>query len=223
MANGDALPLGARARTSPLDGVTVALTDRSNQIPIEKEVAQGFDQAVQACRSLGARVVELPAPWSLDWDDLSLVLMTEVWSYHRAYADRHDRYREQVAEFIEAARNFTAEEPYLAAQERRALGATAWEEWFEREGVDVVLEPTLPVLPPRRGPGYERGHPAGPGDPLIAFTALWDMTGMPVASLPVSRHVGISLVAPRGREAPLLQAAIDLQEHALGIPGDPLA
>ena len=29
--------------------------------------------------------------------------MTEVWAYHRAHADRHERYREQVAEFIEAA------------------------------------------------------------------------------------------------------------------------
>jgi Asp-tRNA(Asn)/Glu-tRNA(Gln) amidotransferase A subunit family amidase len=53
---------------------------------------------------------------------------------------------------------------------------------------------------------------------MIALTALWDMTGMPVASVPVSWCVGVSLVAPRGGEAPLVQAAIDLQEHALGTP-----
>ena len=223
LGNDYALPLAARAGTSPLDGVTVALTDRVNQIPLDTEVARGFDEAVRACRALGARVVELPAPWTLDWDDLSLVLMTEAWSYHRAHADRHDRYREQVAEFVEAARNFTDEQAYRAAQERRAAGAAEWEDWFTREGVDVLIEPTLPILPLERGPGYERGHPAGPGDPLIAFTAMWDMTGMPVASLPVTWCVGVSLVAPRGREAPLAQAAIDLQEHALGIPGDPLA
>ena len=35
---------------------------------------------------------------------------------------------------------------------------------------------------------------------------------MPVAALPVTWEAGVSLVAPRGREAPLLQAAIDLQE-----------
>jgi len=49
------------------------------------------------------------------------------------------------------------------------------------------------------------------------------MTGMPVVCLPTSWCVGMSLVAPRGREASLIQAAIDLQEHALGIPGDPFA
>lgn len=218
-----ALPVAARGGTSPLNGVTVALTDRLTQNQIDDEVTRGYEDAARACENLGARVVELPAPWTFDWDDLSAVLMTEVWAYHRAHAGRHDRYREQVAEFIEAARNFTDGQRYVGAQTRRAEGTAVWERWFAEHGIDAVLEPTLPVLPLKRGPGYERGHPAGPGDPLIAFTALWDMTGMPVVSLPVSWSVGMSLAAPRGNEAPLAQIAIDLQEHALGVPGDPLA
>ena len=84
-----------------------------------------------------------------------------------------------------------------------------------------MLEPTLPLVPYGRGPGYDRGHAGGPGDPMIALTALWDMTGMPVASLPVSWEVGVSLIAQRGREAELIAAAIDLQEHALGLPNWP--
>ena len=144
--------------------------------------------------------------------------MTEVWAYHQAHAERHERYRPAIAEFVEAARNFTDAGAYLAAQCRRAQGTAAWEDWFAEHDVDLVLEPTLPIVPYERGPGYERGHPAGPGDPMIALTALWDMTGMPVAALPVTWQAGVSLVAPRGREAALLQAAIDLQEHALGVP-----
>jgi aspartyl-tRNA(Asn)/glutamyl-tRNA(Gln) amidotransferase subunit A len=218
-----ALPVAARSGPRPLDGVTVALTDRLTQNQIDDEVTRGYEEAARACERLGARVVELPAPWTFDWDDLSAVLMTEVWAYHRAHTGRHDRYREQVAEFIEAARDFTDGQTYVAAQMRRVEGTAAWEEWFSEHGVDAVLEPTQPVLPLERGPGYDRGHPAGPGDPLIAFTALWDMTGMPVVSLPVSWSVGVSLAAPRGREAPLTQIAIDLQEHALGVPADPLS
>jgi aspartyl-tRNA(Asn)/glutamyl-tRNA(Gln) amidotransferase subunit A len=215
------LPLTAHAGPSPLDGVTVALTDRTKKISINEEVARGYDEAIHACQRLGARVVELPVPWTFDWDDLSWVLMAEVWSYHRTHTERHDRYREQVAEFIEAARNFTDAQGYLAAQMRRAQGTAAWERWFAEHGVDAVLEPTLPILPLERGVGYERGHPAGRGDPLIALTALWDMTGMPVASLPVSWSIGISLIAPRGSEATLTQIAIDLQEHVLGTPAWP--
>jgi Asp-tRNA(Asn)/Glu-tRNA(Gln) amidotransferase A subunit family amidase len=47
------------------------------------------------------------------------------------------------------------------------------------------------------------------------------MTGFPVAALPAGiggrsgLPVGVSLIAPRGREAELLAIGIDLQEHAL--------
>jgi aspartyl-tRNA(Asn)/glutamyl-tRNA(Gln) amidotransferase subunit A len=218
MAAMDAVPVASGSGPSPLDGVTVALTDRTEKIFINEEVARGFDEAVRACQRLGARLVELPAPWILDWDDVSWVYMAEMWGYHRSYADRHDRYREQVAEVVEVASNFTDAQAYIAAQWRRARMTAAWESWFTEHGVDAVLEPTLPILPLQRGVGYERGHPAGPGDPLIALTALWDMTGMPVACLPVTWSVGVSLIAPRGRESPLMQIAVDLQEHALGIP-----
>jgi aspartyl-tRNA(Asn)/glutamyl-tRNA(Gln) amidotransferase subunit A len=215
------LPLAARNGPRPLEGVTVAVTDRTRETPMDEQIARGFDEARQACGRLGARVVDLPAPWAFAWDDLSWVLMAEVWAYHRAHADKLERYRPQVAEFVQGASEFTDAQSYLAAQMRRSQGTAAWEAWFAEHGVDVVLEPTLPILPLQRGVGYEPGHPAGPGDPLIALTALWDMTGMPVVSLPVTWCAGMSLIAPRGHEAPLIQAAIDLQEHALGIPGDP--
>jgi aspartyl-tRNA(Asn)/glutamyl-tRNA(Gln) amidotransferase subunit A len=215
------IPLAARSGPTPLSGVTIALTDRLATSPLEDAVAAGYEEAARACERLGARVIELAAPWAFDWFDLSLVLMTEVWAYHGGHAERHDRYRPQVAEFVEAAAGFTDAQAYVAAQSRRAEGTAIWEDWFAEHRVDAVLEPTLPVLPLQRGPGYERGRPAGPGDPLIAFTALWDMTGMPVISLPVGWSVGVSLAAPRGREAPVTQIAIDLQEHALGVPADP--
>jgi len=215
------LPLTAGEGGRPLAGTTIALTDRTHGITIAPAVGRGLEEAAQTCERLGARIVELPAPWTFDWDDLSRVLMTDVWAYHQHFADRPDRYRPAIAEFAEVARDFTDAQAYLAAQARRAEGTTIWEDWFVANDVDVVLEPTLPILPYERGPGYERGHAGGPGDPLIELTALWDMTGMPVAALPVSWNVGVSLIAPRGHEAPLIQTAIDLQEHALGIPGDP--
>jgi len=152
------------------------------------------------------------------------VLLTEVWAHHSQHAARHHLYRPSIAEFVEVAAHFTDAPAYLGAQERRAHGTALWEEWFRVHDVDLVLEPTLPIVPYERGPGYDRGHAGGAGDPMIALTALWDMTGMPVASLPVTWCTGVSLIAPRGREAQLAQAAIDLQEHALPppvwVPGD---
>jgi aspartyl-tRNA(Asn)/glutamyl-tRNA(Gln) amidotransferase subunit A len=212
------LALAPGAASRPLAGLTIALTDRTEGLSIDSEVATGLDAAWLACERLGARVICRRAPWSLDWDDLSLVLLTEVWAYHRRHAERSDRYRPAIAEFVEAARGFTDAGAYLGAQARRAQGTAAWEQWFAEQQIDLVLEPTLPIVPYGRGPGYERGRAAGAGDPMIALTALWNLTGMPVAALPVSRQVGVSLVAPRGAEATLVQAAIDLQSHELGVP-----
>lgn len=212
------LPEIARARPRPLEGLTIAVTDRVRNADPAPGIADALDIARTACERLGARVIDVPAPWHQGWDELSVILLTEVWAQHRVHVARHARYRPAIAEFVEAAQGFTDAGAYLGAQQRRAAGAAAWEHWLSQRGVDLVLEPTLPIEPYGRGPGYERGHPAGPGDPMIALTALWDLTGMPVASLPVTWSAGVSLIAPRGGEAGLIQAAIDLQEHELGVP-----
>jgi aspartyl-tRNA(Asn)/glutamyl-tRNA(Gln) amidotransferase subunit A len=212
------LALGPSGGPRPLEGLTIALTDRTDQIPLDGEVAAALDTARQACERLGARVVSAPAPWHQDWDDLSCLLLTDVWAYHAQHAERASLYRPAIAEFVEAAEPFTNAAAYLSAQTRRAAGAAAWERWFAAGGIDLLLEPTLPIVPYDRGPGYDRGHAGGPGDPMIALTAIWDLTGMPVAALPVTWEAGISLVAPRGHEARLVAAAVDLQESALPAP-----
>jgi aspartyl-tRNA(Asn)/glutamyl-tRNA(Gln) amidotransferase subunit A len=212
------LALGPSGGPRPLEGITIALTDRTDQIPLDAPVAAALDTARRACEQLGARVISASAPWNQDWDDLSCLLLTDVWATHAQHADRAELYRPAIAEFVEAAQNFTSPAAYFAAQARRAAGTAAWEQWFAAGGIDLVLEPTLPIVPYGRGPGYDRGHAGGPGDPMIALTALWDLTGMPVAAVPVTWEAGISLIAPRGHEAKLVGAAIDLQESALPAP-----
>src|SRR5262249_34516928 len=153
------------------------------------EVAAAYEKARLACGELGARVVELTTPWTFDWHVLLIVLMSDVWAYHSGLADKHELYRPAIADFVELAQKFTNAQPYMGAQQRRAEGTALWEDWFAQNGVDFVLEPTLPIVPYERGPGYDRGHAGGPGDPMIALTALWDMTGMPVATIPAEWNV----------------------------------
>jgi len=212
------LPRAPRSGPRPLAGTRIALTDRPTRVGVEPAVADALEHTRRACERLGATLLELPAPARLAWDELSTVLLTETWCYHRRHRQRSALYRPAIAEFVAAAAGFTDAQAYLCAQRRRLKLTVAWERWFVEHRLDLVLEPTLPLLPGRRGDGYEPGHAGGAGDPMIALSALWDMTGMPVASLPVSWQIGISLVAPRGCEAPLLQAALDLQEHELGVP-----
>ncbi len=211
------LPLRAGEHRRPLDGLTVALADPQPDFPWDPAVADGFDTARRALGTLGARTVAAPS-WPLARDDLNAVLLTEMWSYHSRFAPRRDRYRPAVAQLLEAAEAFDDGQAYFSAQLARSRSTAAYENWFASNGVDLLMEPTLPLLPPPRGEGYKRGHAGGVGDPLIALSAQWDMTGMPVVALPVSWNVGVSLVAPRGGEAVAVQAGIDLQVHALGVP-----
>jgi aspartyl-tRNA(Asn)/glutamyl-tRNA(Gln) amidotransferase subunit A len=220
---GESFPIAGRAGPRPLADLRIAVSDRPASIEVEAPVTDAFERALRSCEQLGATVVELPSPARLEWDDLSLILLSEAWAYHERFRPRHELYRPALAEFVEAAATFTDAQAYIGAGWRRTQLTAAWEEWLAAHGVDLVIEPTLPLTPPLRGPGYERGHAGGPGDPMIALTALWDMTGMPVVSLPVEWNTGVSLVAGRGREAVAIQAAIDLQEHALGIPRWPPA
>ncbi|MGH8988690.1 MAG: amidase [Acidimicrobiales bacterium] len=215
------LPLRATDGHRPLEGRTVALGEPQAEFPWDPAVVAGFEVAHRALVALGARVVAAPH-LPLSWEDLNAVLLTEMWQYHSRFAGRRDRYRPAVAQLLEASEAFDDGRAYFSAQLARSAAAAAYEEWFAANEVDLLCEPTLPLLPPPRGEGYDRGHAGGVGDPLIALSARWDMTGMPVVSLPVDWNVGVSLVALRGQEPLVVQAGIDLQTRALGVPSPPL-
>jgi aspartyl-tRNA(Asn)/glutamyl-tRNA(Gln) amidotransferase subunit A len=212
------MPVAPRRGPRPLAGLRIAVSERVHTLEVDSAVLAEFDRALSACRTLGATLLAPRVPAPLDWDDLSTVLLSEAWAYHARHRAARERYRPAIAEFVDAASTFTDAQRYIAAQQRRMQLTCAWEQWFSAHAVDLLVEPTLPVRPGLRGPGYDRGHAGGAGDPMIALTALWDMTGMPVASIPLVWDVGLSLVAPHDHEPAAVQAAIDLQEHALGVP-----
>jgi aspartyl-tRNA(Asn)/glutamyl-tRNA(Gln) amidotransferase subunit A len=218
------LPLAARPGPRPLAGLTVALTDRAAGAGLDPDVADGLETARSACSALGAKVVELPAVPDPGPAAMSTIFLTEMGAEHAAHAERADHYRASIRALVDVAAPFTDARRYLLAQAERARFSVAWEAWFGEHGVDLVLEPTVPPVAHVRGAGYDPSHLGGEGDPLIALTAAWNLTGFPVAALPAgvgSRSglpVGVSLIAPRGAEAVVVQAAIDLQEHALGPP-----
>ena len=216
-----ALPTSARPGLRPLSGTRIAVTGRTDGTALERDVAEGFERAREAAETLGASVVSLDAPAPISMDDFSAVMFAEVAAHHARHAERAGRYRTSIREFVELATGFTDAARYIEAQQARANAATAWEDWFAEHQIDALIEPTVPSTAAIRGSGYDSGNLGGEADPLIAFTALWNFTGFPVAALPTGRGsrsglpVGVSLIAPRGREAELLAIGIDLQERGL--------
>lgn len=110
---------------------------------------------------------------------------------------------------------------FLAATEglhRCARGVIAW---WQEEGWDLLLSPTIPEVPPTLGQfGPQPGDPlAGVlrSTPMVAFTAPFNITGQPAVSLPLGTSgggvpLGVQLVGAPAREDVLLRVAAQLEE-----------
>jgi aspartyl-tRNA(Asn)/glutamyl-tRNA(Gln) amidotransferase subunit A len=216
------LPTEPSPGARPLEGLKIALLAPPPGVDLDPDVAGGVELAAAACRRLGARLVESERPVLASLDDFYLAVGVEVWSYHEQFAGQADVYRPFLREIMGGVSEAGPAAEYVRVQGRRAQLTSGWERWMADEQVDLLLEATVPVSAPLRTVGYEPVLPAP--DPLILLTFTWDMTGFPAVALPAGMGarsglpVGVSLIAPRGHEPPLVQAGIDLQEHELEPP-----
>ncbi len=218
------VPRGAESPS--LQGVRLAVSPRLAGAELDADVAAGFEHALDACRRLGAVLFEPPAPdiGPEAGDDFLDILTTELLAYHRRFDDRRELYRPSLREWVEEGeRRALSGEGYVAAQARRRELTGAWAAWLDEHRVAAIVEPTIPVVAPLRGDGYEH---AGSDYALISLTHLWDWTGFPVAALPagVGRSglpVGVSLIGPAGADWELLSLGIALQAE-LGVPESPV-
>jgi aspartyl-tRNA(Asn)/glutamyl-tRNA(Gln) amidotransferase subunit A len=181
---------------------------------LDPDVADGFERALGA---LPGERVEPPRP-SARLDVLGEffdLVLTEMLAWHRRLDDRRDAYRYSNRARLEHAeqRAMTAEE-YVAGQLGRSEDTAAWSDWLREHRIDAVVEPTIPIVAPVRGTGYE--EPFGDLDDL-SLTYYWDWTGFPVVSLPSGvgarsgLPTGVSLVGAPGAEWDLLAWGSALQ------------
>jgi aspartyl-tRNA(Asn)/glutamyl-tRNA(Gln) amidotransferase subunit A len=209
-----------------LAGARLAVSPRLGSVELDADVAAGLDAALDACRRLGAELVEPPSPDLPDaaGQDFVDVLTTEMLVYHRRFDDRRDGYRPALREWVETGeRRALSAEEYVAAQGRRLEATGGWSAWLAEHRLDAILEPTIPIVAPLRGDGYDH---AGTDYALISLTHLWDWTGFPVAALPAGvgsasgLPVGVSLVGRAGSDWELLALGAALQTE-LGLPDPP--
>jgi aspartyl-tRNA(Asn)/glutamyl-tRNA(Gln) amidotransferase subunit A len=183
---------------------------------LEPDVADGLDRALAALP--GERVEPPPPPARLDvLADFFDLVLTEMLVHHRRFDDQRDRYRPSNRGRLEHAerRAMTAEE-YIGLQVGRTEDTDAWCDWLAAHRIDAIVEPTIPIVAPLRGSGYDEVF----GDVEdLSLTHYWDWTGFPVVSLPsgVGGHselpVSISLVGAPGADWDLLAWGAALQDE----------
>jgi aspartyl-tRNA(Asn)/glutamyl-tRNA(Gln) amidotransferase subunit A len=101
---------------------------------------------------------------------------------------------------------------YVLGQRARRAACAAFEAVMA--DVDLLVAPTMPVLPPRIG---DETVQSGGGEPVlyrltvIPYNSPWSLVGAPVVSVPAGfvdgLPVGLALVGPRFGEATVLRAA----------------
>jgi aspartyl-tRNA(Asn)/glutamyl-tRNA(Gln) amidotransferase subunit A len=210
-----------------LAGARLAVSPRLAGVELDSDVAAGFELAIETCRRLGATLFEPASPdiGSDVGDDFLDVMTTDMLAYHHRFDPHRPGYRPALREWVELGeRRAVAGDRYAAIQARRQDVTAAWVDWLSEHGIDAVLEPTIPVVAPVRGDGYQH---AGSDYALISLTHFWDWTGFPVAALPAGvgastgLPVGVSLIGRPASDFELLALGIELQQE-LGIPTPPV-
>ena len=202
---------GARYESrATLAGARIALSPRVASVALDDDVTAGHAQMVDACRALGATIIEPTAPTAgFTVDEPFLDVMTaDMLGYHRRFDGRRDLYRSSVREWVEMGeqRGVTGARYATIQAERRDLTA-AWVAWLDEHRITAVLEPTLPIVAPPRGDGYDS---AGSDAVLISLTHFWNWTGFPVVTFPTGvgsmtgLPVSASLIGRGGQDWNLL-------------------
>jgi aspartyl-tRNA(Asn)/glutamyl-tRNA(Gln) amidotransferase subunit A len=183
---------------------------------LDPDVAEGFERALAVLP--GERTEPPPPAARLDvLTEFFDLVLTEMLVYHRRFDDRRADYRESIRARLEHAdRRAMSAEEYVAGQLRRAEDTAAWRDWLGEHRIDAIVEPTLPIVAPVRGPGYDEAF-SDLDD--LSLTHYWDWTGFPVVALACgvgSRSglpVSVSLIGAPGTEWDLLAWGAALQDR----------
>ena len=168
------------------------------------EVEAGFERALEAVRRLGWRLREVEIEVSED----RKVSNAESWAFHpKRVEERGALYdprtlprivngkKVRIEEYVELRRELEL------MRERRREGV---------EGVDVVLTPTSPILPPTL---EEIAGPEARGLELTMLrnTRPFNVLGWPTVTVPCATMVGVQVSAGWGQDWLALTAAREME------------
>jgi amidase len=202
------------------------VTDHPFGLPVDPECVAAATDAATLLESLGHRVAATGAGPLADVGGLmalgavigsAVAFDVDLWA--RRLGEPVVDLEPATRRLLEVGRATTGAD-YLAALDELARFSRAVVAGYRDH--DLILTPTLPVLP----------HPLGTIDPaqpveamqtehgtLVSLVVPFDVTGQPATSLPMhvsagGLPVGVQLVAPYGREDRLIRVAAQLEAAA---------
>ncbi len=191
---------------------------------IDAEVAQLVRKAIEELDAAGASVREVDSPQVFEFAAaLNAVLFAEASAYHAPnYPSKKAEYSAQVGALLDVGLQIPAV-AYVhgrrVMEAARSGGADA-----ALDGIDVLMTPTCAIA----APTITAARAEDPSRQLAALTAVFDLTGQPVLSIPcgltsVKLPVGLQIIGRRWDESSVLWAGRAYEQVRGAFPVPPIA
>lgn len=190
------------------------LTRPAPPLRAEPEVVAAAETTAHLLKQAGHDVRELPGRWPSDQPAYG-VLFADALAALRSQVDHPERLEARTRHTAALGAVLPRRVVRAAEQAGRRLAREVTQRFA---GVDVVLSPTLCVLPPRSPQLLGHGSALSllRALPMAAFTTLANVTGHAALSFPAAMSrdglpIGVQLYAPRGDESVLVSLAAQLE------------
>jgi amidase len=216
-------PFADTATAQPPTGLRIGVLADSpvDAVSVDPACKAAVDTALRTLESAGHQVVDTPIP--LPPTNELIAAFTTIWNVGAAgipLADP-DAIEPHNRVLRDAARDIDSWAYAQAVHQTQRLSRTIVEAFVAR--FDLLVTPTMACLPPPVG-AWRDGVAENPFMallncyPLVLFTSLFNVTGLPALSIPIHHDhttglpVGIQIVAAPWREDLLLQTARTLEQ-----------
>lgn len=194
----------------PLRGLRFAAPRGYFEENVQDEILRAVREAERVLQDLGAARVEKELPDAPEMFDANRVtLRVEAAAYHHDWLEtRAQEYGADVYTRLKSFQSIRADE-YARARRRQAELTRALDLFFD--DVDFFITPTTRIVAPRIG-----GDAVSLAAHLTAFTAPFDVTGVPAISVPCGftrdgLPIGLQIVGRAWAEERILQVAHQYQ------------
>jgi len=206
------------------------LKDLGSPNPLDSEVQDAFEAALELLTRLGAKVKEIRFPQMAETEEAgNVIAWAEATVYHQQagwFPERSAEYGEDVRKRLEMGAQVTAVR-YLQAREFREKFKALFKEALLTNNLDALVMPTTPIAAPRIGEHSallnSTDHPVR--TLLLRLCRPANLAGVPAISVPsglskAGLPIGLQFVALWTDEALLLELAHHFQQ-ACPLPPSP--
>ena len=173
---------------------------------VERLVRAQIDALVEQGAKL--KTVKIPSLAVSEWTELAISLSEASAIHHNDLVNRAEDFGADIRFLFELGELFSSVD-YLQAQQARRQIKQEFADAFAE--VDVMITPTLPVMPPKLGSATAdlNGEQVDLIDNFIRYTGPSNLTGLPALSLPAGLKdgmpVGVQIIGRAFEEQTVLQ------------------